>query len=111
MKYKTMDIDKELNQQEFILYSIEDRQKAIIALLELFELSKDNKKVFEGLKQFEKTIKALIELNKDKALKTGKAKMIKSKSFLVLKKGKLDELKKTKPELFKKTTRSIFKYI
>ena len=111
MTYQKINIETDLIKSEFNIYSIEDRQKAIIALLELFELSKDNKKVFECLKQFEKTIKALIELNKDKALKSGKAKMIKSKSFLILKKGKLDELKKTKPELFKKTTRSIFKYI
>ena len=111
MTYQKINIENDLIKSEFNIYSIEDRQKAIIALLELFELSKDNKKVFDGLKEFEKTIKALIELNKDKALKSGKAKMIKSKSFLILKKGKLDELKKTKPELFKKTTRSIFKYI
>jgi len=111
MTYQKINIENDLIKSEFNIYSIEDRQKAILALLEMFELAKDNKKVFEGLKQFEKTIKALIELNKDKALKSGKAKMIKSKSFLVLKKGKLDELKKTKPELFKKTTRSIFKYI
>ena len=60
----------------------------------MFELAKDNKKVFEGLKQFEKTIKDLIESNKDKAIKSGKAKMFKSKSYLILKKGKLDELKR-----------------
>ena len=50
----------------------------------MFELAKDNKKVFEGLKQFEKTIKDLIESNKDKAIKSGKAKMFKSKSYLIL---------------------------
>ena len=111
MTYQKINIENDLIKSEFNIYSIEDRQKAILALLKMFELAKDNKKVFEGLKQFEKTIKALIESNKDKAIKSGKAKMFKSKSFLILKKGKLDELKKTKPELFKKTTRDIFKYI
>ena len=111
MKYQKINIEQDLIQSEFNQYSIEDREKAIIAILKFFELSKDNKKVFEGLKQFEKTIKALIELNKEKALKSGKAKLIKSKSFLILKKGKLDELKKPSPSLFKKTTRNIFQYL
>jgi hypothetical protein len=111
MTYQKINIENDLIKSEFNIYSIEDRQKVIQVLLELFELSKDNKKVFEGLKHFEKTIKDLIESNKNKAIKSGKAKMFKSKSYLILKKGKLDELKKTNPELFKKTRRDIFKYI
>ena len=111
MKYNKINIENDLIKSEFNIYSIEDRQKAILALLEMFELAKDNKKVYNGLIEFQKTIKTLIESNKEKGLKSGKAKMIKSKSYLILKKGKLDLLKKTNPELFKKTTRDIFKYI
>ena len=77
----------------------------------MFELSKDNKKVYNGLIEFQKTIKTLIELNKEKGLKSGKAKIFKSKGYLILKKGKLDLLKKVYPEYFKKTTRNIFKYL
>ena len=101
MKYNKINIEKDLIKSEFNCYSIEDRQKAILALLEMFELAKDNKKVYNGL----------IESNKEKGLKSGKAKMIKSKSYLILKKGKLDLLKKVYPEYFKKTTRNIFKYL
>jgi hypothetical protein len=111
MTYQKINIEKDLIKSEFNCYSIEDRQKAILALLEMFELAKDNKKVYEGLIEFQKTIKNLIESNKEKGLKSGKAKMIKSKSYLILKKGKLDLLKKVYPEYFKKTTRNIFKYI
>jgi|TARA_R100000426_G_scaffold13696_1_gene13223 hypothetical protein len=111
MTYQKINIEKDLIKSEFNCYSIEDRQKAILALLEMFELAKDNKKVYEGLKEFEKFIKISIESNKKKGLKSGKAKLFKTKSYLILKKGKLDQLKKTNPELFKKTTRDIFKYI
>ena len=111
MKYNKINIEKDLIKSEFNCYSIEDRQKAILALLEMFELAKDNKKVYNGLIEFQKTIKTLIELNKEKGLKSGKAKMIKSKSYLILKKGKLDLLKRLFPEYFKKTTRNIFKYL
>ena len=101
MKYNKINIEKDLIKSEFNCYSIEDRQKAILALLEMFELAKDNKKVYNGL----------IELNKEKGLKSGKAKIFKSKGYLILKKGKLDLLKKVYPEYFKKTTRNIFKYL
>ena len=111
MKYQKINIEQDLIQSEFNQYSIEDREKAIIAILKFFELSKDNKKVYNGLIEFQKTIKNLIESNKEKGLKSGKAKMIKSKSYLILKKGKLDLLKRLFPEYFKKTTRNIFKYL
>mgnify|MGYP003141276353 FL=1 len=111
MKYNKINIEKDLIKSEFNCYSIEDRQKAILALLEMFELAKDNKKVYNGLIEFQKTIKTLIESNKEKGLKTGKAKIVKSKGFLILKKGKLDLLKRLFPEYFKKTTRNIFKYL
>ena len=111
MKYQKINIEKDLIKSEFNCYSIEDRQKAILALLEMFELSKDNKKVYEGLKQFEKTIKALIEINKEKGLKSGKAKIVKSKKYLVLKKGILDRLKIHNRGYFKYTTRDLFKYL
>tara|TARA_R100000005_G_C4805430_1_gene94799 strand:- start:154 stop:489 length:336 start_codon:yes stop_codon:yes gene_type:complete len=111
MTYQKINIENDLIKSEFNIYSIEDRQKAILALLKMFELAKDNKKVYNGLKEFEKTIKALIELNKEKGLKSGKAKIVKSKGYLILKKGKLDLLKKIHPDYFKKTTRNIFKYL
>ena len=111
MKYQKINIEKDLIKSEFNCYSIEDRQKAILALLEMFELSKDNKKVYDGLKQFEKTIKALIEINKEKGLKSGKAKIVKSKKYLVLKKGILDRLKIHNRGYFKYTTRDLFKYL
>ena len=111
MTYQKINIEKDLIKNEFNIYSIEDRQKAILALLEMFELSKDNKKVYNGLKEFEKTIKALIEINKEKALKSGKAKIVKSKKYLVLKKGILDRLKIHNRGYFKYTTRDLFKYL
>jgi hypothetical protein len=111
MTYQKINIEKDLIKSEFNCYSIEDRQKAILALLEMFELSKDNKKVYNGLKEFEKTIKALIEINKEKALKSGKAKIVKSKKYLVLKKGILDKLKIHNRGYFKYTTRDLFKYL
>ena len=77
MTYQKINIENDLIKSEFNIYSIEDRQKAILALLEMFELAKDNKKVFEGLKQFEKTIKVLIESNKIKQLNLVKLKCLK----------------------------------
>lgn len=111
MTYQKINIEKDMIKSEFNIYSIEDRQKAILALLEMFELSKDNKKVYNGLKEFEKKIKALIEINKEKGLKSGKAKIVKSKKYLVLKKGILDRLKIHNRGYFKYTTRDLFKYL
>ena len=84
MKYNKINIEKDLIKSEFNCYSIEDRKKAIIAILKMYELSKDNKKVYEGLKDMEKTIKALIEINKEKGLKSGKAKIVKSSIGIIL---------------------------
>ena len=54
MTYQKINIENDLIQSEFNCYSIEDRKKAIIAILKMYELSKDNKKVYEGLKDMEK---------------------------------------------------------
>jgi len=111
MTYQKINIENDLIQSEFNCYSIEDRKKAIIAILKMYELSKDNKKAYEGLKDMEKTIKALIKINKEKGLKSGKAKIVKSKKYLVLKKGILDKLKISNRGFFKYTSRDLFKYL
>jgi len=108
MSYKKINIDQEIIKDGFNCYSIEDRQKAIIAILKLFKTSNNKKKVLTGLEEFNSFINKEIKALKDKAIKNDKAYYEFGKEFFDYKIGIKETILKNHPKYFRKNKRRYF---
>ena len=108
MKYQKINIEEDLIKREFNCYSIEDRELATIAIVQLFSLSNNKKKVLNGLEEIQKEIIKQIKTLKEKAIKNEKAFYKQGNEFDDYKIGIKETILKNHPEYFRKNSRKYF---
>tara|TARA_R100000479_G_C6279468_1_gene162416 strand:- start:287 stop:622 length:336 start_codon:yes stop_codon:yes gene_type:complete len=108
MKYQKINIEEELIKNEFNRYSIEDRELATIAIIQMFSLSNNKKKVLNGLEEIQKEVTKQIKALKKKAIKNDKAYYRDGKEFDDYKIGIKETILENHPEYFRKNKRKYF---
>ena len=108
MKYQKINIEEELIKNEFNRYSIEDRELATIAIIQMFSLSNNKKKVLNGLEEIQKEVTKQIKALKQKAIKNEKAYYRDGKEFDDYKIGIKETILENHPEYFRKNKRKYF---
>ena len=108
MSYRKINIDEELIKNEFNCYSIEDRELATIAIVQLFASSNNKKKVLNGLEEIQKEVTKQIKNLKSKAIKNDKAFYKMGNEFIDYKIGIKETIFKKHPEYFRKNSRKHF---